>query len=184
MSYNALVREKQGGSVLEVASGGQIDILSGGDLNLAGNLNFGDGSDTTLAFLMRVKRLDISADFDNTEQDTGWDLPSSAVVYDVFLNVTTNDASQTIDVGTDGSGSNDPDGFLDGASVNATGLVKGTLASGGQTRGALLRADESGAGVLVPEPDVTSGGESITYTGSDTTNTMRGSIYIVYLDLS
>jgi hypothetical protein len=127
-----------------------------------------------------TKKISISADFDNTEQDTGWDLPTGAVVYDVVLNVTTADASQTLDVGTDGSGSNDPNGFLAGASVNATGLVKGTLDSGGQTRGALLYADESGAGVLVPEPDVSSGGESVTYTGSDTTNTMRGDIYIVY----
>lgn len=133
--------------------------------------------------LPKVKKLEISADFDNTEQDTGWDLPATAIVLDVFLHVTTSDASQTIDVGTDGSGSNDPNGFLAGVSVNATGLFSGSLASGAQTRGALLSVDESGGGVLVPRFDTTSGGESITYTGSDTTNTMRGSIYVVYIEV-
>lgn len=133
--------------------------------------------------LPKVKKLEISADFDNTEQDTGWELPAKAVVLDVVLDVTTADASQTLDVGTDGSGSNDPNGFLDGVSVNAQGVFSGSLANGAQTRGALLSVDESGAGVLVPRFDTTSGGESITYTGSDTTNTMRGAIYVIYIEL-
>lgn len=37
-------------------------------------------------------------------------------------------------------------------SVASTGIKPLTLISSGQTRGALLRADESGAGVLVPVP--------------------------------
>jgi hypothetical protein len=140
--------------------------------------------DTAGQLLPKIKEIAISANFDNTEQDTGWDLPDKCMVLNVWLDVTTADASQTLDVGTDGTGSNDPNGFLAAASVNATGIVKGTLASGGQTLGALLYVDESGGGVLVPEPDVSSGGESVTYTGSDTTNTMRGSIYIMYIDLT
>lgn len=158
-------------------------VWTGGDLSFqtsTGSEVARIGSDYLVP---KVKKLEISADFDNSEQDTGWTLPAKCVVLDVFLDVTTADASQTLDVGTDGSGSNDPDGFLDGVSVNDTGVVKGTLLNTGQTKGALLRADESGAGVLVPEFDVTSGGESITYTGSDTTNTMRGAIYVVYLEL-
>lgn len=135
--------------------------------------------------LPKIKKIDIDADFDDSEQDTGFTLPDKAVVLDVFVDVTTADPSQTLDVGTDGSGSDDPDGFLDGIDVGtATGIVKGSLASGSQTKGALLREDASGSGVLVPSIDVTSGGETVTYTGSDTTNTMRGSIYIVYFELS
>jgi hypothetical protein len=134
--------------------------------------------------LPQVQKLDIDANFGNTEQDTGWDLPDKCVVLNVWVDVTTADTGETLDVGTDGSGSNDPNGFLDGISVNATGVIKGTLTNGVQTVGALLYVDESGAGVLVPEPDVTSGGESVTYTGSAATNTMRGSIYILYIDLT
>ena len=125
----------------------------------------------------------VDADFDNTEQSTGFTLPANAVVTQVYLEVTTADASQTLDVGTNGSGSDDPDGFLDGASVGTVGFVKGTLADGAATLGALLRTAESGAD-LVPEPDVSSGGEAVTFTGSDTTNTFRGSIWIEYLDFA
>ena len=132
----------------------------------------------------QVKKIDITANFDNTEQTGIWTIPNPSIIWDVFLKVTTADAGETLDVGTDGAGSNDPDGFLDGVSVNATGIVKGTLASGGQTLGALLRVDESGAGVLVPEKAIISGVAALTYTGSAVTNTMRGSIYVVYTDLS
>lgn len=134
--------------------------------------------------LPKIKKIAIEADFDNSEQDSGWTIPANAVVVDAFVEVTTGDSGETLDVGTNGSGSNDPDGFLDGVSVATQGIVKGTLASGGQTKGALLRADESGAGVLVPEVDVTSGGETLTYTGSAVTNTMRGAIYVVYFELA
>lgn len=158
--------------------GGEQDLISGGALKRQGTEYLGDS-----LLPVKVKKLDITADFGNTEQDTGWDLPTKCIVLDVFVDVTTADASQTLDVGTNGSGSDDPDGFLDGVSVNDTGVVKGTLASGGQTKGALLRADENGSGILVPEADVSSGGESVTFTGSDTTNTMRGSIYVLYIEL-
>jgi len=121
----------------------------------------------------------IEDDFDNTEQSTGFSFPSTCVCLGAYLQVTTADASQTLDVGTGGT-SNDPDGLLDGVSVNATGVVKGTLADGAATLGALLRTDESG-GDLVPEPAVDVGGDEVTFTGSDTTNTFRGSIWIEYL---
>lgn len=153
--------------------------------------------------LLKVKKLAITADFDNTEQDTLWTLPAKAVVLDVFLDVTTADASQTLDVGTDGSGSNDPDGFLDAASVNATGVIRGEVKStaGGNntyigaasthTLGALLMdllagedVTAGGDGNAAKSADPTSGGESITYTGSDATNTLRGAIYVVYLEIS
>lgn len=156
-----------------------------------------------LAFGPKIKTLEIAADFDNTEQDTGWALPASCVVLDVYLLVTTADAAQTLDVGTSGSGSDDPDGFLDGVSVAATGVIKGAFAqttgssnnyvgaAATHTRGALLTelliagADvtNGGDGVAVAGHDVSSGGDNISYTGSDTTNTMRGHIVVVYIDL-
>ncbi len=120
----------------------------------------------------KVKVINMTAsDFsDGSEVDTGWDLPDNAIVKNVFVRVNTEEttaSTKTIDVGTDGSGSNDPDGFLAGVSVAATGLVKGTLVNSGQTLGALLAVDEDDAGTLVPEPDVTSGGESVTVTAGD-----------------
>lgn len=147
---------------------------------------------------LKVKEIAIAADFDNTEQDTGWDLPAAAVVLDAFVQVTTADTGQTLDVGTDGSGSNDPDGWLDGISVNATGIIRGvpTITTGSNevyfastTRGVLLASLTAGTdaagdvGTYYEKYDVTSGGESVTYTGDDTTNTMRGSIFIIYAEL-
>lgn len=182
------------GGSLDVVSGGEIDIESGGSLKVAGTELIG-----STVSPVKVKKLAISADFDNTEQDTGWTLPAKCVVLDVFIDVTTADSSQTIDVGTDGSGSNDPDGFLDGASVNGTGIVRGvpTITTGASevffastTRGALLSSLTAGSdsagdvGTYYENYDVTSGGESVTYTGSDTTNTVRGAIYVVYVELS
>lgn len=103
-----------------------------------------------------------------SETDTSYTLPDKAVVRDVFVNVRTAEATggtKTIDVGTNTSGtSDDPDGFLDGVDVSSTGLVGNTLDSAGQTRGALLRDDEDGAGALVPASDYGSGGAVISWT--------------------
>ena len=111
-----------------------------------------------------------AADFDDdSETETGFVLPDTAIVKNVYLNVITAETTatdKTIDVGTDGTGSNDPDGFLDGVSLESTGLVKGTLLNTGQTLGALLRVDEGGDGDLVPEPDIESGGEKVTLTAA------------------
>jgi len=126
----------------------------------------------------------ITADFDNTEQLSGVTLPAKCAVLNAWVDVTTADTSQTLDVGTDSTDSGDANGFLAAVSVNGTGIVKGTLASGGQTLGELLRVDESGAGVLVPEPSVSQGGKEISYTGSDTTNTMRGTIYVEIIEFA
>ncbi len=127
--------------------------------------------------------IELAADFDNTEQSSGYTLPTNAIVLDVFLVVDTADAGETLDVGTDSTASGDADGYLDGVSVASTGLVRPTLVSTGQTRGALLRQDEDGAGALVPGWDATMGGKEITYTGSHATaNTVRGRIVIVYID--
>ena len=164
----------------------------------AAELNILDGATVTAAELneldlsavgaqMKIKKLSIDAAPDGTEQDTGWDLPDKAVVFDVFVDVTAAEATgttKTLDVGTDGTGSNDPNGYLAGLDVSTTGVKKGTLASAGQTLGALLHVDESGSANEVPEPDVASGGESITYTASDTDWVeFRGDIYIRYMEI-
>lgn len=135
----------------------------------------------------KIKAIAIDSTPTGAEQSTGWSLPAKAIVKKVWVDVTTAEATgatKTIDVGTDGSGSNDPDGFLNGVSVAVTGVKKGTLVNGGQTLGALLSVDEDGAGALVPEEDITSGGDTITYTaGSADFAEFRGTIYIQYVEI-
>jgi hypothetical protein len=118
-----------------------------------------------------------------SETDTGWDIPTYAIVHDVWLYVATAEVTggtKTIDVGTDGSGSNDPDGFLDGVSVAATGWVRGkpTFTAGsnetyfsGSIKGDLLAPTQVAGSDLATDvgtyweaPDDTSGGESLTWT--------------------
>lgn len=123
-----------------------------------------------------------------TEQDTGIDLPAKAIVRGVYLDVITKEdtgGTKTIDIGTDGTGSNDPDGFIAAASVAAAGIVTGIFTAAGQTVGALLSEDEGGTGELVPVPDCSSGGESITYTlGSNDFAELVANIVIDYIELS
>ncbi len=106
---------------------------------------------------------------DGSETDTGEDLPDDGLVVDFWMYVNTAEATggtKTLDVGLLSSESGgDANGFGAALDVSATGFVKPTLASGGQTRGALLYADESGAGVLVPESHVLNGtAKSVTVT--------------------
>lgn len=131
--------------------------------------------------LLKYKKARVSAATSETE--SGIVLPDNAVVYDCFINVVTVDATETVDVGTLSTDSGDADGFLDGVSLATAGLVKGTLASAGQTLGALLRVDESGGGVLVKEPDIASGGKAVTYTCSAGSDTAVFDIYVVYLEV-
>jgi len=133
-----------------------------------------------------VKKFSV-ADSDYTpaaEANTDIVLPAKCIVLDVFVDVTTADAAITLDVGTDGSGSDDPDGFLDGVSLATAGIVKGALADGGVTKGALLREDVTGATKYAPTPDVSSGGETVTYTILTGADTAEFDIYVVYIDLT
>lgn len=112
----------------------------------------------------------IHCDAQTAETTTDFTFPDLAICHSVYINVKTVDATETVDVGTAGT-SNDPNGFLAAASLATAGMVKGTLDSAGQTLGALMYVDESGAGVLVPEASVAVGGDPVTYTcsvGSDT----------------
>lgn len=115
-----------------------------------------------------------------TEVDTGFDEPANAIMLpNPGLRVVDVDATETIDVGTDSGDSGDADGFLDGLSVATAGVVKGTLADGAATIGALLRVDES-AGDLVPEGHASTG-KSITATLSAGSDTASGFILLPYL---
>ena len=121
------------------------------------------------------------ADFPaNTETDTGFDEPANAFWLPTpFVDVVDVDATETIDVGTEGSGSNDPNGFLAGVSVATAGIIKGTLLEAGQTLGALLSVAES-ATDLVPEGSASTG-DNITATLSAGSDTASGRIYLPYM---
>ena len=121
-----------------------------------------------------------------TETDTGFDtgtqrmwLPTPA------LRVSTLDATETIDVGTDGSGANDPDGFIAAASVATAAVVVPTLTNGSATLGVLLSVqDSANAGDLVPESHFNATSENITYTLTAGTDTAAGFIYLPYVNLA
>ena len=114
----------------------------------------------------------IRCDAQTAETQTAFTLPTNAVVHDVMVNVITVDATETVDVGTQGT-SNDPNGYLALASLATAGLVQGDLVDGSITLGVLLY-EETGTGVDVAyarRADITAGGDPISYTcsaGSDT----------------
>ena len=113
-------------------------------------------------------------------------LPTTAVVMDVFINVLTLETTGTtgsIDVGTS-TVSNDPDGFLDGVDATSTGLLRGVMTDGANTRGALLEDNEDGAGAIVPAPDLTSLGAVVSASpaASDYAE-LVADVYVVFLEL-
>jgi len=119
---------------------------------------------------------------DNTETPSGFTVPLGALMLPTpALDVKAIDASETIDVGTQGT-SNDPNGFLAALSVANLGLVRGTLDDGAATIGVLLSEDES-AGDLVPEGDDTAQADedAISWTLSAGADTAKGYILLPYL---
>lgn len=136
-----------------------------------------------------VRRIKITTTPTGSEQDTGYDLPSKAIVLGVYLDVTTAEATgatTTLNVGlVAGESGGDADGFLAAVECNALGLVKGTLATAGQTLGELMTVDSSG-GVLVPEPHLTDEvtAKSLAYTSSAADwAEFRGAIYIEFIEI-
>jgi hypothetical protein len=138
-----------------------------------------------------------------TEQSTGWSLPATAMVLDVFLDITTQEATggtKTVDIGTDSTDSGDADGYAAGLSVAAAGLVRPTAAItaggsetyfSGNTRGALLCNYVAGGntatdhGLYQEFPDGTMGGKEITYTlGSDDFAELVANMVIVYIEIA
>lgn len=139
---------------------------------------------------------------DNTETDTGIDLPSNCLIspLDIKLRVTTTDATETIDVGILSSEANgDANGFITAASVANSGFVEllpqitgGTNIDYVGTRyvGDLLATSIAGADAVatvggftykVYRTDGTA--KSITYTGSAGTDTAAGYIYLSFTRL-
>ncbi len=121
----------------------------------------------------------IRCDAQTAETETGFALPTNAVVYDVFLNVITVDATETVDVGTTGT-SNDPNGFLDAVSLATAGLVRGSLADGAVTLGALLFEITEATTAAARNHDITAGGDTISYTCSAGSDTAVFDIVIIY----
>ncbi len=167
----------------------------------AAELNLNDLS--AVGALVKVKKIAITAS-DGTEQDSGWDLPSKAIVLDVFLEVTTAESTgttKTLDVGLLSSETGgDADGFLDGVSTASTGLVRGvaTITAGANenyfsstTRGVLLASLTPGSDAATDvgtyyekyhlSDSVTA--KSVSYTAGSAQTEFAGNIYIVYIEL-
>lgn len=147
----------------------------------------GGVSDRKYSLAEKVKKVNITAPADDSETEAGFTIPENAVVKDIVLKVNTAESTgttKTIDIGTDSTDSGDADGYLTGVDVSSTGLIKGTLANGGQTLGELLTVDEDGAGALVPEKDIASSSKALTFTaGSADFNELDADIYVYYYDL-
>lgn len=163
-----------------------------------------DGSSTYLSahaattkFVQRTAV--IRCDAQTAETTTGFTLPTTAIVQDVFLNIITIDATETVDVGTAGT-SNDPNGFLAAASLATAGLVRGevTVTTGANntyvassTKGALLATVVAGEdvaaggdGAYFEQPCLTAGGDPVTYTCSAGSDTAIFDIIIVYWEVT
>lgn len=124
----------------------------------------------------------IRCDAQTTETQTGFTLPATAIVKDVWLNVITVDATETVDVGTQGT-SNDPNGYLAAASLATAGLVYGSLADGAVTRGALLFEITEATTAAARMPDITAGGDPVSYTCSAGSDTAVFDIIIEYVEV-
>lgn len=128
-----------------------------------------------------------------TETATGLIIPAGAVINDVFINVGTNAAGSSIDVGLletgdDAEVGGDADGFLDGESCAATGRVqhvqfntdatKNTLGAY-LTAGDIKSGDSSALFYSVPKQHVGDGvAKTLTYTTSN--HAVAGDIFVVF----
>lgn len=175
------------GGTLEVtgkitATAGIDDLTINDDLTVAGDLILDGATVSEGEGVVKFAEAALTARPNTNETDTTIVLPAKSIILDVFVDVTTAEVTgttKTIDVGIK---TVDQDGLLDGVATTPTGLKKGTLVSTGQTKGALLRADESGAGVLVPE--VYAAGGTVTYTAGSAQTEFVGKLYVVYIDLT
>ena len=79
--------------------------------------------------------------------------------------------------------SNDPDGYLDGVSLATAGLVRGSLADGSVTLGALLFEITEATTAAARNVDITAGGDPISYTCSAGSDTAIFDIIIEYIEV-
>jgi hypothetical protein len=119
----------------------------------------------------------------NTETDTGFDTGTDKMwLPNPMVKVVTLDDTETVDVGTDGAGSNDPNGFVAAASLSAAALVPASILNGAVTLGALfIKQDSANAGDATREGFVNAANENITYTLSPGTDTAKGFFHLPYL---
>lgn len=152
----------------------------------------------------KIKKLPVTT-LTNAEIDTGWDLPAKAVVYDVFVDVRTLEATaatKTIDVGLLSSESGgDTNGFLAGVSTATPAGVKtgGFTYTDGTNQNyvsattmgvllydGLLGGDVAGtAGTVVRTPHIAGSltARSVVYQLGSTHTELVADIYIVYAQL-
>ena len=135
---------------------------------------------------------------DNTEVDTGIDLPGAVLVTDAHLKVTTVDATETLDFGLLSSEANgDADGFMLVQSVATAGFVTGYPVITNGTNidfalhtsgyGAFLKQGLAGADAVASVGGVTRRyyltdgvAKSVTYTGSAGSDTAAGYLILEY----
>jgi hypothetical protein len=151
---------------------------------------------------IKVAKLPIT-DLGTGAKDTGFDLPTRGMVFNVSVDITTAEVTattKTIDVGLlAGESGGDADGFLDGGVTSALGHVTGALPTTDGTNtnfftaaptlgvlfyDGLLGADAAATpGVLSRRPHVLNGtAKSVVYTLGSAHTELVGSIYIVYID--
>ena len=148
----------------------------------AGSTAATDNSNLAATTKFLNKTAVIRCDAQTAETVTNFTLPDSAIVNDVFLNVITVDATETVDVGTTGT-SNDPNGYLAAASLATAGIVRGSLADGAITLGALLFEITEATTAAARARDVTAGGDPISYTCSAGSDTAVFDIVIEYVEV-
>ncbi|MFA5424232.1 MAG: hypothetical protein WC374_10285 [Phycisphaerae bacterium] len=144
-----------------------------------------DGFSVDAGINVRYARALLAIAANTDPHDTSIVIPAGSIIKNVWLRVTTKEdtgTTKTVDIGISGG---DEDGLLAGVSVAAAGTVKGTLDSAGQTLGAELCADESGAGALVPEPYVCAAETTICYTlGSSNFAELVADVIVEYVEIS
>lgn len=112
-------------------------------------------------------------------------LPNKAVVKKVYLDVATAEATattKTLDIGIYGG---DEDGFLDGVSAASAATVRGSLAYGAVTLGALMKENTADGSAPVPKEYICTADTRICYTfGSNDFADLVANIIVEYLEVA
>ena len=187
------------------ASAARVPVLGGGGFvammtlapgvtTVKGDLLASWGGGTVVPVVPMPGGLGVRIPFvkNDTEKDTGVDLPEGIIVSDVIVEVTNKVASATIDVGllsTEDNNGGDADGFLDAEDCGtANGFVKHKTvdaSAANNTLGAYLvesdikSNDTTALFASVPGVHVVGDGQvSVSYTTSNSTN-LAGNFYMV-----
>lgn len=164
-----------------------------GNVDSATTLQYKDAANTKFVKKCAVIHC-IGSEADNAERTTAFTFPANVRVTDVYINVLTADATETVDIGTEGT-SNDPNGYASLLSLASTGIVRPgvTITTGSNesyfsaaTRGALLATFVAGTdattdvGTYVEHPHVLATADPVSYTCSSGTDTAVFDIIIEY----